>query len=62
MGTGIGDTVMGQLPKDKQGTIEWLAGLIPIYGTYQAVIDATSDDPIKGAFISKNVKVKLEPL
>ncbi|SHO52038.1 hypothetical protein [Anaerocolumna xylanovorans] len=56
LGTGIGDAVMGQLPKDKQETIKWLAGLIPIYGTYQAVIDATSDDPIKGVFISKKCK------
>jgi len=25
--TVIGDTAMGQLPKDKQKTIKWLAGL-----------------------------------
>lgn len=31
---------------------DWGIGLIPIYGTYQAVVDATSNEPLKGVFVS----------
>ncbi len=33
--------------------ISWLLDLIPIYGTYNAVVDAKSNDPIKGVFVDK---------
>lgn len=31
---------------------DWGKGLIPIYGTYLAVVDATSNEPLKGAFVN----------
>ena len=37
----------------KDPDISWLLDLIPIYGTYDAVIDATSNDPIKGVFVDR---------
>lgn len=43
--TGAQDLYMGENPD-----YTWLTGLIPIYGTYQAVMDAKSNEPL-GAFV-----------
>lgn len=43
--TGAQDLYMGENPD-----YTWLTGLIPIYGTYQAIMDAKSNEPL-GAFV-----------
>lgn len=43
--TGVDYFAMGDDP-----SIDWLTGLIPIYGTYQTYLDATSKKPL-GAFV-----------
>ncbi|MCT4686797.1 MAG: hypothetical protein N4A55_05795, partial [Vallitalea sp.] len=31
----------------------WLTGLIPIYGSYSAIVEAISDDPLRGVFVDQ---------
>ena len=46
LATGAQDVYNGQNPD-----YSWLTGLIPIYGTYQAIMDAKSNKPL-GAFVN----------